>query len=105
MTPEASCSNVGGGAPKPFLVLAARCPLPAFLAAKPDERLNVAARHVRMSNEDIDDTIVVETEEVTSMLLTGDSRPRNSAVKMKCADENWSVHRSFPCREAPEKIA
>ena len=62
MTPEASCSNVGGGAPKPFLVLAARRPLPAFLAAKPDERLKVAARHVRTSSKEVKlgKTMVVE---------------------------------------------
>ena len=62
MAPEASCSNVGGGAPNPFLVLAARRPFPPFLAAKPDERLEVAARHMKKSTKELtlDDTIVVE---------------------------------------------
>ena len=86
LTPEASCSNVGGGAPNPFLVLAARRPFPPFLAAKPDERLKVAARHMKISTKDLklDDTIVLEVGEprVEKMKMCGRKLVRPSFVPL-----------------------
>lgn len=73
MTREASCSNVGGGAPKPFLLAACRF-FPALFAAKPEERPKIAAMHKIKRKKELIlvDTIVVEVGD--GVMLCGWSR-------------------------------